>query len=1029
MERLILPLGEGITGVVGPNGCGKSNIVDAIRWILGESRASQLRGGVLEDVIFNGSAALRPLGLAEVAITLRPSNDQLSVVTASKDGESNEEVELRRKFFASATEIQVTRRLYRSGESEYFINRVPCRLKDLKDLFREARLGSRGYTIVAQGEVSRIVTSKPEDRRAIIEETAGIAGFREKLAEAKRRLTEAQSGVTRVADLVRELERQVAQLKRQADRAINRQALKSEVATLDRECFIGSLRGSTLRSQELKAELSKATEETLLKEQLLNDLSIKEGTLRGDLSLIERDLEAKRKELDIEREKIAVKERLIYQANSRLEQARSELHNKLMEKRRMASRVSTLEERLVSSIAERDKLEKVELELKLKLQEINRVSNDDLRKLSEELNKARNAFRDIDKDYRGKRERFVAVRSRVQTLEEQVTVGTLQAKLNFAKHKELQNLNTTVSDILKVPLPYAKAVQGVLGERARAFVLLSGGTLASYGEHLLRYFKEIDPKGKNNYGVEIYTVNKSSSLNVVEKEVPFPSLLSLIEADLPYQPLLTELLSNTYLVPDLLSGESFFREHSDVDVTLVTPEGYIFRAHSLHLNGTVDNGIELRGKIRELKEEMNLCEQELLTIQKEREALSSKVTELEREYAHLQREHQRQQHQLRELGREHGMVRGRLEAALRSGEQIKGDITRSKKEIADTEGRISAEEEIVKENEKRVALAVEGSKGEENTLVEKLKEVVTELVHRKTILVTESNTLNDRLGKCRRELNAIRERPRAFSLELEKLRLEDENVRERLTAEYGLPWIQEAIIEAEATLQVDESLKSRKERLQQLRRRIHQEGEVDPQSIDRYQEENLRLQGLLTELRELKESDRLINESIKMLELSAREKFLETYNEVNEKFKELIPKVFGSGGFGELTLSDDKRPLDGGVFINVRPPGKANKSIDLLSGGEKALVATALIMALFSLSPSPLCVLDEVDAPLDEANLLRFLELIKEMSKETQFLMVTHNKRSMAAADRLVGVTMEQPGSSKMVSVKLNDTFEYAANE
>jgi chromosome segregation protein len=292
------------------------------------------------------------------------------------------------------------------------------------------------------------------------------------------------------------------------------------------------------------------------------------------------------------------------------------------------------------------------------------------------------------------------------------------------------------------------------------------------------------------------------------------------------------------------------------------------------------------------------------------------------------------------------------------------------------------------------------------------------------------NQITAQLNERRRAVESIRRKQSDLRVNCERVLIEQRTTTERLSEEYPEGFAQELLQEAnqlsDDALISEDLLTKERNSLVQLRRRLQKEGEVDPSSIQAYEEENARLTELMLQKRDLEDGAKVLNESVNQVVSGAEKRLLHTFNIVQEKFQQLIPRVFG-GGSGALTLSDPQNPLESGVAIMVRPPGKIPKSIDLLSGGEKALTATALIMALFSYAPSPLCVLDEVDAPLDEANLIRFLELIKEMSISTQFIIVTHNKQSMSMANRLVGVTMEQPGASKMISVSLQEAVAQVA--
>ncbi|MCB0319194.1 MAG: AAA family ATPase, partial [Bdellovibrionales bacterium] len=495
MDRLLLQVEPGVTAIVGPNGCGKSNVVDALRWVLGETKASSLRGGTLEDVIFNGTDKLRPLGLAEVSITVRSSDknffadlvspnleaDQLveeitsdilieedaakadevageqaqqdriaenldedgkprlTVIDgnlgkedtneSSSDNESesvspkNTETQAptllsRFSWLKSVSEVQVTRRLYRSGESEFFINRVPCRLKDIKEFFRAIGLGARAYTIVAQGEVSRIVTSKPEERRLMIEDAAGVLGFRDKIASADRRLKETEQNIARLEDIEREVSRQVASLRRQANKAQNRQQLKNEIAEFEQALFRSQFLVLNKDLSNLQTEAGEVSSKETNAESQMSSLKTEEEHARNMLMTVDVQGDELRSKIDAIKEELNERSRQRSEKQARIGELKAFSVSRETEIKRLYERRSTLEERQRESVDARAQLETDEHELGAKMSQLDTHGEDELRSLSEKIEELKTELKEKSFNVRENRDKLISVRSNLNSIKE-----------------------------------------------------------------------------------------------------------------------------------------------------------------------------------------------------------------------------------------------------------------------------------------------------------------------------------------------------------------------------------------------------------------------------------------------------------------------------------------------------------------------------------------------------------------------------------------------------------------------------------
>lgn len=1021
MERLLLPLDGGLTAVVGPNGCGKSNIVDAIRWVLGETKASALRGSTLEDVIFNGTETLRPLGLSEVTLTVRAASqdlfddakngiqlnmsseysEELVVKEDSPDIPTPEQILTRYEWLKNTSEVQITRRLYRSGESEFFINRVPCRLKDIKELARVLGIGARAYTIIAQGEVSRIVSAKPEERRGILEEAAGVTGLREKISESKRRLSETDNNLLRLEDIEKELKKQVSALKRQAERAQNREKLKAELFDLDQRIYAYHRSKFESQLEKVKKELESAKAEVEQGASTLSFILAQDDSIRGELLTKDIESDSLRTEIDSLKEELHGRERRKADQTIRLRElivARSERDKEISQ---LISQKSELERRInereVELSSVKDNQQKLEEELR-RLQSIGRKEVDEAQKKLDELRREilvkENKMQEL-------REDLIASESSRKALEAQLLAASPEEQL---KAHGVEDAKMLVRH-LNVEPKYVKAVEAVLGEVA-SFVVsndpLSDGL--SWSEKFGKGFGVI---GANSF-----------SSKTVEPEADWIPISSLVAASANTKSIVENLLRNVFLVSSIEVAVRYFRNGDTEEVTFVTSEGVLISKDRMSCFDRRGGLFEVKAKKEGLSKISSDLNKAILQIQEEIGILNSQINLAQLEKERSSEIVETRFERIRELESELGSIRGRLQAESRASEQLSSDLKISSEKIAIAEKKLA-------EYESELEILTKELKSLTDFDEEPIKLRIKSLIEQLSIFEETRGELRNKLQQISSEIAGKREivdKARVLvsskELEVSKLEMENKNIEALFLERYPegmleIRFVEERIEEIEAIAQ-------------QLRTRIHKEGEVDPESIARYEEENNRLVEIEFQIKDLKEAKSTLEKTITTLSDTARIRFINMFERVKRNFQNLAPRLFG-GGKGSLELINSDDPLEGGIDIMVRPPGKKLKSIDLLSGGEKALTATALIFSIFVERPSPLCVLDEVDAPLDEANLLRFLNLIKELSAKTQFLMITHNKNTMTQADVLVGVTMEEPGASKMISVSLREALSQAA--
>jgi chromosome segregation protein len=1103
MERLILPLETGITGVVGPNGCGKSNVIDALRWVLGETRASQLRGGVLEDVIFNGTESLRPLGLAEVSVVIRADkenlfsdllsnyeaaelatggeaqqlSEELSVAAVSNsdtptvseeagsvsdspaDSEPLSSTEVspagevtlssdvltdiraslaKYAWLRGVSEVQVTRRLYRSGESEYFINKVQCRLKDVKELFRVLGMTARGYTIIAQGEIGRIISAKPDDRRAVIEEAAHISGFREHMNAVSKRVTDTEGQLVRLDDLIKEVTRNVGNLKRQAARAVARKEMKERLVSSERTLFQDTLVRLEGRAKESSEKVEAISVEEAKALEALNESRSQEGGAREGLDAIEVQLEQRRRESDSAKEQLSVRNRELSSRESKLREVNSLIQARATEIRRLEERRVTIAQRRKESEDALKRLQESEKEIAEQLGTLDLSGEEELKAVNSSLQGLRDEQRAKDRTVREMRDKLVSAQSRRDALQSQITAASPLTHLKRAlggEHKmppEITGEFKQLVDGIKVSAEYTKALQAVLAERASFLVVDEVSKVARTFQELVL---KADPDNKKGIGLGLFAAVSAELGEVtppIEPTAGITPMLSVVSS-LPWsEGIVSRLLSKVWVADDLDAALRFIdalqaNTKADPDLVVVTRSGDLLSPwsfYSLRHDGGV---IQMKSKVDEAEKIIADNQGLYDRITAERDEVFRAIQASEARATELVRVIQQAQARLRELTNRQGEVRGRLQSESRMLQQLEGDLQRIEPQVAEMQTHTEALEQTASE----VAEQIAALKQVDNSDIEGvLQRVVADLrsLEEKRRGIREASAQLLRNVELRRQAHeSIKERLLRERMTGERLRGDYASAQAAIVERFGQEVLAQIL---EATASVESLEEGVRRALEQevtgLRQRLEREGEVDPSVVEQHEVESKRLDDLSQQREDLVKAVETLQSTLVEISEACTRRFTSTFETIRKNFAYFGPKLFG-GGSAELSLVDPTKPLETGVEIFVRPPGKKPKSIDLLSGGEKALCAIALVFSMFMVRPSPICVLDEVDAPLDEANVQRFADFIKEMSSRTQFLMITHNKQSMAAADTLVGVTMPQPGASKVLTVSLQEAVKQVA--
>ncbi|MFL5450986.1 MAG: chromosome segregation protein SMC [Myxococcales bacterium] len=1176
-DRVVFSFDDGVTGVVGPNGCGKSNVVDAIRWAMGEQSAKHLRGRSMEDVIFSGSESRPPTGMAEVSLTFQ--NDGRLIPPQ----------------YAGFGEITVTRRLFRTGESGYEINKAACRLLDITELFLGTGVGTRAYSIIEQGRIGLIVSARPEDRRSILEEAAGVTKYKARRKQAERKLESTEQNLLRLSDVVGEVQRRLSSLERAAKKAEKFRELRGELKGLeilaaarrwlaaDEEARVAATELDSTVEQEKVAQAQLARLESGLSAErlrLLEDerevqaLAERSHGVDKELRLAEQEIEFAGREreaisqrrsqheeetrlLGVRLELLGREEEGHHQDLRKLadagaeDEARRELLERdlavalerihaaqraVEEERHSAVSVLTrlanhrtnllnLERRRQDLSGRREKLAAEASELEARGAEIARQRGELLDALArsqatraslhdrrvaqeEEVQRGADERRETEALLIRLREELADRRSRLTSLLELQKNfegygrGVKAILLRDEDERRRDGVYGLVAEVLRTDPAHERAIEAVLGERLQLVLVESHAA----GLRAVEYLRKAS-QGRASFAPltemeQLPLVAEALTLAAPEGTV---RAVDVVECATEHERTKRFLLGDVFLCDTLASALALWAR-SPGERTFVSADGEVVDKEGIVSGGSlagVADGLlhkrrelqELAGTVQDLEARVALATARAHELESRQTALETAVKRLgqeereeelselrlERDVARLQEDltrvaqrndvlhYEREQLDslLGEVEREEGTLRGAVEGgeseqqerearlrALQSellverekADGVQSEVTRSKvnaaavaerrEGVARTLARLAEQLAEIEGRREKLATEISAARERDSALEAKLEVTRGELAR----LLQSGEALRAELGRTRARYDEAQERLRGGDEEVKKARAELEGVSRaragielrlqqiRLTLSHLADGVRErhlvelgdvAAAKREEALALDTAAAD--ERMQKLREAVEALGEVSLTAIDEAREVGERHAFLSGQKQDLEESIARLRTAIVRIERASKERFRETFMLVNEKFQQVFPRLF-RGGRAELQLVTDPQNPDGepGVEIVAQPPGKKLTSVNLLSGGEKALTAVSLIFAIFLIKPTPFCLLDEVDAPLDDANVGRYNDMVREMSRTSQFIVITHNKRTMEVADALYGVTMEEPGISKTVSVKLS---------
>lgn len=1156
---------NGITGIVGPNGSGKSNVADAVRWVLGEQRVKQLRGGSMQDVIFSGTENRKPLSYASVAITLDNSDHKLPV---------------------DFEEVTVTRKLYRSGESEYLINGAACRLKDINEMFYDTGIGKEGYSIIGQGQIDKILSGKPEERRELFDEAAGIVKFKRRKNLSLKKLEEERLNLTRVNDILSELEKQLGPLEKQSETAKEYLKKKEELKTYDINMFLleeerlrerikeleekytiasSEMEESNERYDKMKAEYEAIEEEVegidlaieTAKNQL-NETNLLRQQLEGQINVLKEQINTVRMndehygkrantirvEIDTRQEQkeslAAEKSEVQAKLNSALAQdseAKEDLvdiqsriaehTNRIEEKKQeimnlLGNRAST-QAKIQHYDTTKDQISVRKAELARSILEVSEEGErlaERLREYEEELGKVQETIRGYNARIKENEQQIERLQKELNEKQEKLRIGQMAYHRESSRLESLKNITErydgygnsirkvmankdrekgligVVADIIKVDKEYEIAIETALGGSIQNIVTDNEET----AKRMIAFLK------KNKFGratfLPLTSMHGNGGIRTPEalKESGVIGLANtLVHVEKRFTGLADQLLGRTIVVRTIDDGIAIARKYRQ-SLRLVTLEGELINPGGSMTGGAFKNSSNLLSRRREIEEfektvamlkaDMDAMEKQVSEVKAARASCYSDVDEIQKElrkasvlentekmnveqtqvrqreaqerFERFREEQSNLERQLRTIAENEESIQMELETSQSLEQELNAEIETLQRDL---ESEKEEESTRLKESEK-VHLALAGFEQQNafieenitriNDEIEKFEAELKELDRNKDNASEEIREKEDKISELRKTIEDSKELYNEIEKEIgeqsekrEELNQKHKNflkMREELSKhisaldkecfrlnsqkesyeassekQMNYMWEEYEITYNHAMELRDPNLTDlslMKRQIQTLKNEIRQLGTVNVNAIEDYKNVSERYEFLKGQHDDLVEAEATLVQIIDELDTAMRKQFSEQFKRIAEEFNIVFRELFG-GGKGTLELMEDEDILEAGIRIIAQPPGKKLQNMMQLSGGEKALTAISLLFAIQNLKPSPFCLLDEIEAALDDNNVTRFAQYLHKLTKYTQFIVITHRRGTMSAADRLYGITMQEKGVSTLVSVDL----------
>jgi len=1080
-DKTVLNFEPGITAIVGPNGCGKSNVFDSIRWVLGEQSVKELRGASMEDVIFNGTDRKAPLGFAEVSLTFSNESRTLPV---------------------DYDEVTVSRRLFRSGESEYLLNKTPVRLKDIVEIFMGTGVGAEAYSLVQQGKVDLIVSARPEDRRVIFDEASGITKYKSKRREAMNKLQETEDNLLRINDITVEVKRQITSLERQASKArrykeefeklkhLEAKLANLELADINRQQQEVNGGLAAAREQEAKitgelADLNDLIEtQNLFLQELedkINEISSEDIKIDGQIDINNRQIgfneerleNLRQNEIRSTEKKTQLLERC-KQQQAKIEEvncflaAIEEMVQKsgslLQEKRNILDSVTGAIKSANDII--RDEETKIldistnQVQLKNKLTEVMKEVQGSLarkRRLEMENAKVLNEKTEVDDKFQGICQRISDTSARIMELRQNLEA---QNKRLFDLNQELAQQQANIDDLEKKKL-FLKSQKEFIEKLAVQYQdmpdpvvegrFLTTNSPLAHQSGIIGKVKEVltvDPARLEVFRASF--ANAPAQLFEIVCETKFveldPQQISLQIDQLSQQ--VAELIVAKEDVLARIDAERKALSHIEFDIQEYAKVLSVYEAQkndvageSHKLNEELDlvhleleevTGLLTTLKQREddftrqldsLTQSLSFCqvrireEQQRIALKlQEKEEVTVAIAQMETEFASLADKKKGYQENIKVFSE---AIDGCLDEIKRIDDELRADVAKSEQFVREID-EILAKIEILKEQK------------------ESLRSVLVEQERQKAEVSQKANSLRAQVNSYAEQIEAIKDTLHRLAMHEQEMQFKVKEIKDRLIQSYRIDldaYNQQAAEAAAAPAEgqpqpvvVEDfpDMEAMRIAIDRMRKRCESFGAVNLVAIEEFDQLRERFEFLTKQQSDLLTAKESLKQTITKINRQTRQMFMDTFTKVSEEFRIYFRMLFG-GGEAQLILLDQENVLESGIDIIARPPGKKLQSISLLSGGEKTLTAIALIFGVFKVNPSPFCVLDEIDAALDESNVGRFAYLLKDFAKIAQFIVITHNKKTMANADIMYGITMEETGVSKVVSVKFKSNAEQDA--
>ncbi len=1164
-NKITFEFHNGITGIVGPNGSGKSNVADAVRWVLGEQSAKQLRGGNMQDVIFSGTETRKPLGFAYVAITLDNSDHNLPI---------------------DYEEVTIARRLYRSGESEYLMNGVSCRLKDVNELFYDTGIGKEGYSIIGQGQIDKILSGKPEERRELFDEAAGIVKFKRRKAASLKKLEEEQQNLTRVNDILSELTRQLAPLEKQSETAKIYLKKREELKSLDVRMFLAEMEriNAQLKEIEEKSEIvrqdlektgkdfettkteyealekeletfnvkieafrEESTKKALEKQQLEGQINVAKEQIssakQSDLQYRERvealETELKQREeseklytgekaeLDAKIDEIRQKEETaknlfrdlafeIHELEEQLEEDKSEiieiLNHRGSTKGKMQRYDAMMEQislrktefnqkhlRLKSETAkqeeEKERFEKEQQEIDAEILSLTKKSNkneDEITRYQSLLGKSIKEQQVLQNDYHKEASRLESLRN----ITERYDGYGNSIRRVMEQKKRVPGIHGVVADLIKVEKNYETAIETALGGSIQNIVTDNETT----AKQMISFLKQ------NKYGRATFlpltsmSAGRGFSTPSALKEPGVVGVASeLVSTEIEYESLIDYLLGRTLVVENIDFAIAIARKYK-YSLRMVTIEGESLNPGGSMTGGAFKNNSNLLGRRREieeletkvesLKNQLEAKQKEIDTYREKRnfhreeagrlnaalqeqslkdntlrmnqKAMEQKAKEIAKEYTELKRDLAELEKQTLEIEENRESIRVELETSDKREAELEDRINQNQEKLDEKKkqenahskeleelhletAELSSKQGFVKENLERIssekknlqrqlmelAANVSDAKDEiekKEAEIEKMQEAVeaakaqeAEDEAKLQEYLAKKESMNQSHKGFFEKRDELSGRMNLLDKDLYRLENQKEKLEENQENQIGYMWEEYEMTYSAAKEQTFEEPLERseiKKAQAEVRNEIKKLGNVNVNAIEEYKELSERHTFLNAQHEDLVEAEKTLLKIIDELDIGMRHQFEEKFAQIREEFDKAFKELFG-GGKGTIELDEEEDILEAGIRIISQPPGKKLQNMMQLSGGEKALTAIALLFAIQNLKPSPFCLLDEIEAALDDSNVTRYAKYLHKLTKNTQFIIITHRRGTMTAADRLYGITMQEKGVSTLVSVNL----------